>query len=210
MKCTPSFCVCGRGNFLAIDWLTDKHKLIIRSIHQQWLAHTVTTVFNLIQTETVNCSFDDDEVRASFCAAGLALKMKEPDHLSFNGRSSADKPEARRDNTVTCYSYQVKNYLCGSYSLILRFSFNVLLSSGIFFTLQIVPVQAHLLSWVTQHPAPSSLLLPGNCPGVARKRTQSSWRTSWRNVKRISGELKESTFYLWKRSASLAASVTWT
>lgn len=139
-----------------------------------------------------------DEVKPSVCSTGLSLKW------SSLRTSHSRGGRLRKDIAVTCFSNQVKKkafvwilplLICSAQLITFTYTF-----SGFWFT--------DFLPWVTQHPLASSLLLPGNCPGGARERTQSSWRTSWRSAKRISGELKRSKVYLWRRSTSLAVSVT--
>lgn len=62
-------------------------------------------------------------------------------------------------------------------------------------------------SWATQLPVPSSLQLPEEPSGHARKRTWSSWRTCWQIAMKISGSLQWRS-YQWRSFTSLRASST--
>lgn len=169
----------------------------------------------------MKCSFDGrrDEVRPSICPAGLSLKWRSltTTHSTLrlqqvNQRGEETSPRPGKKLFVRILQFSI--IVCFSYCIITNRNwfgtFSVFWFADLLIAYPELPTQAHFLSWVTQHPPASSPLLPGSCPGGARKRTRSSWRTSWCSGKRISGELKESKVCVWKRSFSLVAYVTLT
>ena len=148
------------------------------------------------------------EVGPSVCPAGTGFKMEEPDQLSFNVETFSRQTRGEEDVTATCFSCQVKKTV--SVESTLQRMFHSTCHSHVIHLLILDSQIFHFkhISWVTQCRRALAPLPPGDCPGAATERTQSSWRTSWHDRKRISGELKERRGFLWKRSNSLRASVT--